>query len=58
MNDLVKEGRYIIISSELPEVINMSDRVVVMSNGDYRLSAPRNLTQEKIMHHATQFVFT
>ena len=60
MNDLVKEGVAIImISSELPEVINMSDRVVVMSNGRITGCLPReNLTQEKIMHHATQFVFT
>ena len=34
MNDLVQQGVAIImISSELPEVINMSDRVIVMSNG-------------------------
>lgn len=60
MNELVKEGVAIImISSELPEVINMSDRVVVMSNGRItgRLSR-EGLTQEKIMHYATQFVTT
>ncbi|MDD3930070.1 MAG: sugar ABC transporter ATP-binding protein [Sphaerochaeta sp.] len=57
MNDLVKEGVAIImISSELPEVINMSDRVVVMSNGRITGCLPREgLTQEKIMYHATQF---
>ena len=34
MNDLVKEGMSIImISSELPEIINMSDRVYVMNDG-------------------------
>ena len=60
MNELVKEGVAIImISSELPEVINMSDRVIVMSNGRITGCLNReNLTQEKIMHHATQFVFT
>ena len=60
MNNLVKEGVAIImISSELPEVINMSDRVVVMSNGRITACLPREgLTQEKIMHHATQFVTT
>lgn len=55
MNELVKEGVAIImISSELLEVINMSDRVVVMSNGRItgRLSR-EGLTQEKIMHYAT-----
>lgn len=60
MNELVKEGVSIImISSELPEVINMSDRVVVMSNGRITGCLSREgLTQEKIMHHATQFVIT
>lgn len=60
MNELVKEGVAIImISSELPEVINMSDRVVVMSNGRITGCLSREgLTQEKIMHHATQFVTT
>ncbi len=34
MNDLVKQGMSIImISSELPEIINMSDRVYVMNDG-------------------------
>lgn len=60
MNELVKEGVAIImISSELPEVINMSDRVVVMSNGRITECLSREgLTQEKIMHYATQFVIT
>ena len=60
MNDLVKAGVSIImISSELPEVINMSDRVVVMSNGRITGCLSREgLTQEKIMHYATQFVIT
>ena len=35
MNDLVKNGVSIImVSSELPEVIGMSDRVVVMRSGE------------------------
>jgi ABC-type sugar transport system ATPase subunit len=60
MNELVKHGVAIImISSELPEVINMSDRVVVMSNGKITGCLSREgLTQEKIMHHATQYVTT
>lgn len=60
MNELVKDGVAIImISSELPEVINMSDRVVVMSNGRITGCLSREgLTQEEIMHHATQFVTT
>lgn len=60
MNELVKEGVAIImISSELPEVINMSDRVVVMSGGRITGCLSREgLTQEKIMYYATQFSTT
>ncbi|HZK27135.1 MAG TPA: sugar ABC transporter ATP-binding protein [Thermoclostridium sp.] len=55
MNELVKEGKSIImISSELPEVLRMSDRVVVMcegrKSGELRIE---EATQEKIMHLAT-----
>jgi ABC-type sugar transport system ATPase subunit len=56
MNDLVKQDVSIImISSELPEVINMSDRVVVMRGGNVVECLSREgLTQEKIMQYATQ----
>lgn len=54
MNELVKKGMSIImISSELPEIINMSDRVYVMAEGvvagclDYT-----EVTQESIMQLA------
>lgn len=55
MNHLVQTGVSIImISSELPEVINMSDRVVVMHNGGIAGILDRNeFSQEKIMHLAT-----
>jgi ribose transport system ATP-binding protein len=58
MNDLVKQGVSIImISSELPEVINMADRVMVMSAGRITACLPREeLSQEKIMKYATQFI--
>ncbi|MDR1251962.1 MAG: sugar ABC transporter ATP-binding protein [Treponema sp.] len=58
MNDLAKQGVAIImISSELPEVINMSDRVIVMSNGTITACLSREeLSQEKIMKFATQLV--
>ena len=56
MNDLTKQGVSIImISSELPEIINMSDRVYVMYEG--RLTGCinwQNLSQEAIMKLATQ----
>jgi ribose transport system ATP-binding protein len=56
MNQLVQVGVSIImISSELPEVINMSDRVYVMSHG--KVTGCLNhteVTQERIMALATK----
>lgn len=54
MNELAKQGVSIImISSELPEIINMSDRVVVMNQGMVKGVLERNeLSQEKIMQYA------
>ena len=51
MNYLVKQGLSIImISSELPEIINMSDRVYVMSEGVVKGCLNHDeATQEKIM---------
>ena len=56
MNELASEGVAIImISSELPEVINMSDRIVVMAAGRVTGILEReDLTQEKIMTLATE----
>ena len=55
MNELVKEGKSIImISSELPEILRMSDRIIVMCEG--RKSGELGIheaTQKKIMHLAT-----
>lgn len=55
MNRLVAKGKSIImISSELPEVLGMCDRILVMRNGRItgELHAD-NATQEKIMQYAT-----
>lgn len=55
MNQLVKQGMAIImISSELPEIINMCDNVCVIKEG-YQTGklGHQNLTQEKIMKYAT-----
>lgn len=51
MNELIKEGLSIImISSELPEIINMSDRVYVMAQGVTQGCLGReDINQEKIM---------
>jgi len=55
MNELVKQGKSIImISSELSEVLRMSDRVIVMCEG--RKAGEFSIeeaNQEKIMHAAT-----
>lgn len=58
MNHLAQQGLSIImISSELPELINMSDRVVVMSHGVSTGILERDeLDQEKIMLLATKEV--
>ncbi len=55
MNSLTKQGLSIImISSELPEIINMSDRVYVMSNGKVTgCLSHAEASQEKIMSLAT-----
>ncbi len=55
MNDLAKEGVAIMmISSELPEILGMSDRVLVMRGGRIRGELTRaEATEEKIMEFAT-----
>jgi ABC-type sugar transport system ATPase subunit len=54
MNELAKSGVGIImISSELPEVINMSDRVAVMREGRIQAVLDRTeISQERIMQYA------
>jgi ribose transport system ATP-binding protein len=56
LNDLAHEGKAIImISSELPEILRMSHRIIVMCEGRItgELTA-QEATQEKIMTFATQ----
>ncbi len=55
LNDLAQQGKSIImISSELPEVLRMSHRILVMSEGRVtgELSADE-ASQESVMHYAT-----
>ena len=55
MVDLARQGMAIImISSELPELISMSDRIVVLSGGKVAGEIPgKEATQEKVMELAT-----
>lgn len=55
MNELVSQGKSIImISSEMTEILRMSDRVVVMCEGNVTGVLPiEEATQEKIMELAT-----
>ena len=58
MCDLAAQGIAILmISSELPEVLGMSDRILVMHEGRVTgLFQRSEATQEKIMRAATQAV--
>jgi ribose transport system ATP-binding protein len=55
MNELAQQGKSIImISSELPEILRMSDRIITMCEG--RITGQLDIagcTQERIMEHAT-----
>ncbi|MBB3668268.1 sugar ABC transporter ATP-binding protein [Garicola koreensis] len=54
MRDLTAEGMAIIlISSELPEVIGMSDRIVVLNDGEISGELPHNTDEETVMSFAT-----
>ena len=56
MNELVKQGMSIImISSELPEIINMSDRIYVMAEGRVTgCLSHEEVTQEAVMQLAAK----
>ncbi len=54
MNELAAKGKAIImISSELPEILGMSDRIIVVHNGSIKAELTgAEATQEKIMEYA------
>ena len=55
INELAEKGVAILmISSELPEIIGMADRVLVMHEGTLTAELQKDeMTQERIMHYAT-----
>jgi ribose transport system ATP-binding protein len=58
INKLVAEGVGILmVSSELPEMLGMSDRILVMCGGRItgELTDPAKFSQEEVMKYATQF---
>ncbi|MGI6777799.1 MAG: sugar ABC transporter ATP-binding protein [Acetivibrionales bacterium] len=57
IGEFVKQGKaVIIISSEIPEVMGLSDRIIVMAEGRITGELKREeFTQENIMTYATQF---
>ena len=57
INQLAEQGKVILmISSELPEILGMSDRVLVMNEGHItgEITDIANATQEDIMKLATK----
>jgi ABC-type sugar transport system ATPase subunit len=53
MDNLAREGAAILmVSSELPELLQVADRILVMQLGRITAELPRNTTQEEIMRHA------
>jgi inositol transport system ATP-binding protein len=56
INDLKAKGlAVIIISSELPEILGMSDRILVLSKGKQTaILSKSEATQENIMHYAVE----
>ncbi len=55
LNDLARQGKSIImISSELPEVLRMSHRIIVMCEGRVTGELSGGADQEEVMKYATQ----
>lgn len=57
MNELKKQGTAVMfVSSELPEILGVSDRILVMCDGKITADIKNDhVTQEEVMHYATQF---
>jgi ABC-type sugar transport system ATPase subunit len=54
MDHLAREGAAILmVSSELPELLQVADRILVMRQGRLTAELPKGASQEEIMSHAT-----
>ena len=58
MNDLVKAGKCVImVSSEMPELLGVCDRIIVMSGGQVAGEVDaKNTSQEEILTLAAKYV--
>ena len=58
MLDLAAKGKTILfVSSEMPELIGVSDRILVMSNGKSAgIIDAKTATQEQILQMATKYL--
>lgn len=53
MDELARDGAAILmVSSELPELLQVADRILVMRDGAVVTELPRTTTQQEIMQHA------
>ena len=53
MDEMARQGKAIVmVSSELPELLQVADRILVMREGSVVAELPRETTQQEIMHHA------
>ena len=53
MDEMASQGKALLmVSSELPELLQVADRILVMREGTLVAELPRETTQQEIMHHA------
>ena len=53
MDEMARQGKALLmVSSELPELLQIADRILVMRDGELVAELPRETTQQEIMHHA------
>ena len=53
MDAMAREGKAVLmVSSEMPELLQVADRILVMREGALVAELPRDTTQQEIMHHA------